>query len=350
MMDWMQELLGLPEKFRSASATGGGVIQGSASEATLASVLAARWRVTGGSINTVGDTTHLVAYATSQAHSSIEKGLRVAGIGTSQIRIVPHDESFAMRVDEFERMVADDRARGLRPFWVCASRGTTSSMAFDPTADIARVARANGMWVHVDAAMSGIGALAPEFRWINDGVELADSYCTNPHKWMGVNFDCDLFYTSDRAALLGALSILPEYLRSAAAEEGAVIDYRDWQIPLGRRFRSLKLWFTIRTGGVADAVAMIRRHVALTQEFASWVADDPRFEVVAPHPLNLVCVRLKEGDLETDSMIERANASGKALFTRTVLDGKVACRVSIGGRTTDRRHVEQAWALLSELA
>ena len=350
MMDWMQELLGLPEKFRSTSATGGGVIQGSASEATLASVLAARWRVTGGSINTVGDTTHLVAYATSQAHSSIEKGLRVAGIGTSQIRIVPHDESFAMRVDEFEQMVADDRARGLRPFWVCASRGTTSSMAFDPTADIARVARANGMWVHVDAAMSGIGALAPELQWINDGVELADSYCTNPHKWMGVNFDCDLFYTSDRAALLGALSILPEYLRSAAAEAGAVIDYRDWQIPLGRRFRSLKLWFTIRTGGVADAVAMIRRHVALTQEFASWVADDPRFEIVAPHPLNLVCVRLKEGDLETDTMIERANASGKALFTRTVLDGQVACRVSIGGRTTDRRHVEQAWALLSELA
>ncbi len=350
MMDWMQELLGLPEKFRSTSATGGGVIQGSASEATLASVLAARWRVTGGRINTIGDTTNLVAYATAQAHSSIEKGLRVAGIGTSQIRVVPHDGSFAMRVDELERMVAEDRARGLQPFWVCSSRGTTSSMAFDPTADIAHVARANGMWLHVDAAMSGIGALAPEMRWINDGVELADSYCTNPHKWMGVNFDCDLFYTSDRAALLGALSILPEYLRSQAAEAGAVIDYRDWQIPLGRRFRSLKLWFTIRTGGVTDAIDMMRRHVGLTQELASWVAADPRFEVIAPHPLNLLCVRLKEGDLETDAMIEKANASGRALFTRTVLDGAVACRVSIGGRTTERRHVEQAWALLQELA
>ena len=138
------------------------------------------------------------------------------------------------------------------------------------------------MWLHVDAAMSGIGALAPEHRWINDGTEFADSYCTNPHKWMGVNFDCDLFYTRDRAALLGALSILPEYLRSQAAESGAAIDYRDWQIPLGRRFRSLKLWFTIRTGGVTDAIDMIRRHVALTQEFATWVAADDRFEIVAP--------------------------------------------------------------------
>lgn len=350
MMDWMQELLGLPEKFRSTSATGGGVIQGSASEATLSSILAARWRATGGAVNVDGDTSTLVAYATSQAHSSIEKGLRIAGVGTSQIRIVPHDEHFAMRPDELQRMIAADRAAGLHPFWVCATRGTTSSMAFDPVADIGRITQAEGMWLHVDAAMSGIGALAPEFRWLNDGMEWADSYCTNPHKWMGVNFDCDLFYTSDRAALLGALSILPEYLRSKAAEAGAAIDYRDWQIPLGRRFRSLKLWFTIRTGGAADAVDMIRRHVALTQEFATWVAADDRFEIVAPHPMNLVCFRLTAGDAATDALIERANASGRALFTRTVLDGTVACRVSIGGRTTERRHVEAAWALLQELA
>ena len=166
--------------------------------------------------------------------------------------------------------------------------------------------------------MSGIGALAPEFRWINDGLEFADSYCTNPHKWMGVNFDCDLFYTADRTALLGALSILPEYLRSAAAESGKAIDYRDWQIPLGRRFRALKLWFTIRAGGADDAIAMIRRHVALTQQLADWVATDDRFQIVAPHPLNLLCVRLKAGDSATDALIERANATGRALFTRTV--------------------------------
>jgi aromatic-L-amino-acid decarboxylase len=350
MLDWMVELLGLPARFHSQSPSGGGVIQGSASEATLSSILAARWRATGGAINHRGDTTRLVAYATAQSHSSIEKGLRIAGIGTEQLRIVPHDEWFAMRADALAEQVAADRAAGLRPFWVCATHGTTSSMAFDPTADIAAIAASNDMWLHVDAAMSGIAALDPELRWVNQGLELADSYCTNPHKWMGVVFDCDLFWTADRAALLGALSILPEYLRSAAAESGAAIDYRDWQIPLGRRFRALKLWFTIRSGGATDAVAMIRRHVALTQELATWVAADDRFEVIAPHPLNLVCIAHRDGDAATDSLVERANASGHALFTRTVLDGRSALRVSIGGARTERHHVEAAWALLRSLA
>jgi len=358
MMDWMHELLALPAHFLSTSASGGGVIQGSASEATLTSILAARWRATGGAINVTGDTTKLVAYATAQAHSSIEKGLRLAGIGTSQLRIVPHDEAFAMRPEELARLVASDIAVGLIPFWVCATSGTTSSLAFDPIAQIGPIAQQHQLWLHVDAAMSGIAALAPEFRWVHDGLEFADSYCTNPHKWMGVNFDCDLFYIADRSALLGALSILPEYLRSAAAESGAVIDYRDWQIPLGRRFRALKLWFTIRSGGVAEAIAMIRRHVALTQELAAWVATDDRFEIAAAHPLNLLCIRLvaadaataDSADAATDAMIAAANASGKALFTRTVLDGKVACRVSIGGRTTEATHVEAAWHLLQSLA
>ncbi len=350
MMDWMVDLLGLPERFRSTSERGGGVIHGSASEATLASILAARWRVSNGSINRLGDTTHLVAYATSQAHSSIEKGLRIAGIGTDQLRIVPHDDQFAMRPDAFAEQVAADLAAGLTPFWVCCSRGTTSSMAFDPTSAIAPIAHEHDMWVHVDAAMSGIAALAPELRWVNDGLDQADSYCTNPHKWMGVVFDCDLFYTADRAALLGALSILPEYLRSKAAESGAAIDYRDWQIPLGRRFRALKLWFTIRTGGAIEAVDMIRRHVAATQALADLVRADERFEVVAPHPLNLLCLALRSGDQATDSLIERANATGRALFTRTVLDGRVALRFSIGGRTTADEHVRDGWALLASLA
>jgi aromatic-L-amino-acid decarboxylase len=350
MLDWMVELLGLPNRFHSQSPTGGGVIHGSASEATLASILAARWRATGGSINHHGDTTHLVAYATAQSHSSIEKGLRIAGIGTEQLRVVPHDAQFAMDPAALAAQVDADRAAGLRPFWVCSTHGTTSSMAFDPTAAIARVARANDMWLHVDAAMSGIAALAPEYRWVNDGLDQADSYCTNPHKWMGVNFDCDLFWTADRAALLGALSILPEYLRSAAAETGAAIDYRDWQIPLGRRFRSLKLWFTIRSGGATDAIDMIRRHVGLTQELADWAGHDDRFRIVAPHPLNLLCLAHTEGDARTDRLVEQANATGQALFTRTVLDGTSALRVSVGGARTDRRHVRSAWELLQGLA
>jgi len=350
MLDWMVELLGLPGRFHSQSATGGGVIHGSASEATLASILAARWRATGGSINHDGDTTHLVAYATAQAHSSIEKGLRIAGIGTDRLRVVPHDASFAMDVDALAALVAADRAAGLRPFWVCSTHGTTSSMAFDPTAGIAAVAQANDMWLHVDAAMSGIAALAPEHRWVNDGLDLADSYCTNPHKWMGVNFDCDLFWTADRTALLGALSILPEYLRSAAAETGAAIDYRDWQIPLGRRFRSLKLWFTIRSGGASEAVAMIHRHVDATQQLAALVDADPRFRIVAPHPLNLLCIAHVDGNEATDRLVEQANRTGQALFTRTVLDGSSALRISVGGARTEARHVDSAWGLIQSLA
>jgi aromatic-L-amino-acid decarboxylase len=350
MLDWMQELLGLPARLRSTSATGGGVIQGSASEATLCAILAARWRATDGAVNTDGDTTRLVAYATSQAHSSIEKGLRIAGIGTDRARIVPHDAAFAMRPGALAEMMSADRDRGLIPFFVCSNHGTTSSMAFDPTAAIAPVCRQHGAWLHVDAAMSGIAALVPEHRWVNAGVDGADSYCTNPHKWMGVNFDCDLFWTADRTALLGALSILPEYLRSAAAESGAAIDYRDWQVPLGRRFRALKLWFTLRLDGAEAIRSMVTRHVALTARLAEEVAADDRFEIVAPHPLNLLCVRLRAGDDATDAMIERANATGTVLFTRTVLDGRSALRISIGATRTEWPDVEAAWRLLRSLA
>ena len=344
MLDWMIELLGLPDTFRSTSEFGGGVIQGSASEAVLVAILAARWRATSGAINADGDTSRLVAYATSQAHSSIEKGLRIAGIGTDRIRVVPHDEAFAMRVDVLEAMLADDRDRGLVPFFVCATRGTTSSLAFDPTPEIGRLCRRDNVWLHVDAAMSGIAALVPEYRWVNDGLDLVDSYCTNPHKWMGINFDCNLFWTTDRQSLLGALSILPEYLRSAAAEQGAVIDYRDWQVPLGRRMRALKLWFAIRCDGVESFQTMIRSHVELTQQLAELVAQDERFEIVAPHPLNLLCL----ATADTDALIEAANASGEALFTRTVLDGRSVLRVSIGSRTTTGSHVTAAWSLLTE--
>ena len=355
MLDWMHELLGLPDKFRSTTDSGGGVIQGSASEATLSSILAARWRATGGAVNTDGDTSRLVAYCTSQAHSSIEKGLRIAGIGTRNIRIVDHDENFAMIPSALEALVRDDKAKGLVPFWVCSTHGTTSSGAFDPTAQIGAIAREHGLWLHVDSAMHGIAALAPEMRWVNNGLEFADSYCTNPHKWMGINFDCDLFWVADRQALLGALSILPEYLRSAAAQVGAAIDYRDWQIPLGRRFRSLKLWFAIRTEGTAYFQNLVRQHVEFTQRLAKLVAADSRFAIVAPHPLNLLCLRVvgtseADGDARTDALIEAANATGEALFTRTVLDERSVLRFSIGSRSTEWRHVEAAWGLLQSRA
>ncbi len=346
MLDWMQELLGLPESFRSTSDTGGGVIQGSASESTLVAILSARHRATQGAVNSDGDTTKLVAYATAQSHSSIEKGLRIAGIGTARLRTVAHDEHFAMRPDALREMIESDLAAGSTPFFVNANHGSTSSMAFDPSAAIGAICREHHIWFHVDGAMAGIAALVPEFRWVNDGIDLADSYCTNPHKWMGVNFDCTTYWTTDRASLLGALSILPEYLRSAAAESGAVIDYRDWQVPLGRRFRALKLWFTIRIDGVDSFRERIRRDVDLTQDLAARVRSDDRFDVVAPHPLNLLCLSVRSGNEATDALIERANASGTALFTRTVLDGRSVLRVSVGSHTTRAAHVDAAWELL----
>ncbi len=352
MLDWMATLLDLPAEFRSTSEHGGGVIQGSASEATITSILAARWQATGGEINSVGGGTlgSLVAYTTTEANSSIEKGLRISGIGSDQVRFVATDSTHAMDPTALAAQIDADRAAGLQPFWVCSTRGTTSSMAFDPTAAIGAITRREGLWLHVDAAMSGVGALAPEHRWINDGLELVDSMCTNPHKWMGINFDCDLLWVRDRRPVLGALSILPEYLRSKAGEAGAVIDYRDWQVPLGRRFRALKLWFGLRIDGVDSYVDMIRRHVALTQELAGWVAADDRFEIVAPHPLNLLCIRLRAGDEATDQLIEAANASGRALFTRTTLAGASVLRISIGGRATEQRHVAAMWELLQTLA
>jgi aromatic-L-amino-acid/L-tryptophan decarboxylase len=348
-VDWMAELLGLPQGFRNTSESGGGVIQSTASEATLVAVLSARWRATGGRVNSDGDTSRLVAYSSEHAHSSIEKALRIAGIGTESIRTVDHNSEFAIRPDSLARLIADDRAAGLTPFFVCATRGTTSSMAFDPTPEIAAVCREGGAWLHVDAAMSGIAALVPEHRWVNEGLELADSYCTNPHKWMGINFDCDLYWTADRRALLGALSILPEYLRSAAGASGAAVDLRDWQVPLGRRFRALKLWFGLRLDGVESYQSMIRSHVALTQRLATWIAADERFEIVAPHPLNLVCLRLRD-QKTTERLIEAANATRHVWFTRTVLDGRPVLRFSIGSRTTEERHVVAAWELLQKLA
>lgn len=352
MLDWMAELLGLPERFRFSSAHGGGVIQGTASEAALCAILAARWLSTDGRVNHEGAASMegLVAYMTSQAHASVEKGLRIAGIGTEQIRVVPHDRHFAMDVDALDRMMTDDRAAGLVPFFVNLTVGTTSSMAFDPIGRGAEVAHLHGAWAHVDAAMSGIAALVPEYRWVNDSLDHVDSYATNPHKWMGINFDCDLFWTAHRSALLGALSILPEYLRSRALEEHHAIDYRDWQVPLGRRFRSLKLWFALRTDGVQPAQHMIRNHIALTQELAELVRADDRFEIVAPHPLNLLCIAHRNGNAATDALIERLNATRRVLFTRTVLDQQSVMRWCIGSRLTTREHVLGAWHLVQSLA
>jgi aromatic-L-amino-acid decarboxylase len=206
----------------------------------------------------------------------------------------------------------------------------------------------HGAWLHVDAAHAGSALVCPELRWIADGVEGADSFCMNPHKWLFTNFDCDCFWVADRAALVGALTILPEYLRNAATESGAVIDYRDWQVPLGRRFRSLKLWFVLRAYGAEGLQHHIREHVALTQELAERLRAHPSLEVVAPHPLNLVCFRHVDGDAATQELLDGLNATGRVLLTHTRLDDRLVIRVAIGAQATETRHVDALWQLIEE--
>jgi aromatic-L-amino-acid/L-tryptophan decarboxylase len=245
--------------------------------------------------------------------------------------------------------VAEDRAAGRTPFFAMATVGTTSSTAIDPVPAVARVCAAEGLWLHVDAAYAGAAAVCPELRWVNDGLERADSYLFNPHKWLLVNFDCDAFFVADRQPLLDALSILPEYLRNAASESGTVIDYRDWQVPLGRRFRALKLWLTLRHYGADGLAAHIRQHVASAQWFAQRIDADPRFVLAAPHPLGLVCFRHVDGDDAGQRLLDRLNGSGRLLLTSTRLDGRLVLRLAVGGTWTERRHVEAAWdAIRSE--
>jgi aromatic-L-amino-acid decarboxylase len=349
VLDWLVPALGLPEKFLSAN-TGGGVIQDTASSATLCAVLAARERATNFSSNREGCNGKLIAYTSAQAHSSVEKAVQIAGIGRENLRLIEVDEEFAMRPAALSGAIARDQLAGLIPFYVCATAGTTSSNAIDPVPQIGEICRKHNLWLHVDAAMSGTAALCPEFRYIHEGVEYADSYCFNPHKWMFTNFDCDCFYVADRKVLIQTLSVLPEYLRNKATESGAVIDYRDWQIPLGRRFRSLKLWFVLRYYGLEGLQFHIREHVRLAQEFAEWVSRDARFELAAPVPLNLVCFRLKSGDEDNQILMDALNRSGDLYLTHTRLKEKMTLRLCVGQTNTTRRHVEKAWRRIQEEA
>jgi aromatic-L-amino-acid decarboxylase len=349
VLDWLVDMLGLPEKFKSTT-DGGGVIQDTASSASLCAMLAAREKTTSYSTNERGIDRRFIAYTSNQAHSSIEKAAMIAGIGRDNLRLIAADEKFAMDPAALEAAIEADIAAGLTPFFVSATVGTTSSNGMDPLPAIGKICRKHNLWLHVDAAMSGTAALCPEFRWINDGVELADSYCFNPHKWMFTNFDCDCFFIADRATLIRTLSVLPEYLKNKATESGAVIDYRDWHIPLGRRFRSLKLWFVIRHYGVEGLQYHIRRHVEIAREFADWVRSDDRFELAVEPPLNLVCFRHRGGDEANQTLMDRLNSSGKIYLTHTELGGKKTLRFSIGGILVERRHVERAWKLIQETA
>ena len=349
VLDWLVCILDLPRKFLSTT-SGGGAIQDTTSSASLCALLAARERATNSLGNRRGCDGKLVAYTSSQAHSSIEKDVQIAGLGRDNLRLIGVDENFAMRPDALARQIEQDRRAGLTPCFVCATVGTTSSNALDPVSTIGRICRESNLWLHVDAAMSGTAALCPEFRSIHHGLEFADSYTFNPHKWMFTNFDCNCFYVADRKALIQTLSVLPEYLRNQATESGAVIDYRDWQIPLGRRFRSLKLWFVIRHYGVEGLQYHIRRHVELAQHFAEGVRKDNRFELAAPAPLNLVCFRHKGSDKMNQTLMDRLNRSGDLYLTHTRLNDRFTLRFCVGQTNTTARHVERAWKRIQEEA
>ena len=342
VLDWLADMLALPEKFKSTG-QGGGVIQDTASSAALCALLTARERATGFAANEQGCNGKLVAYTSSQAHSSIEKAVKIAGLGRANLRLIGVDENFAMRVDLFKEQIRSDRAAGLIPCFVSATMGTTSSNGLDPLRELGEICRAENIWLHVDGAMAGTAALCPELRHIQDGLDLADSYCFNPHKWMFTNFDCDCFYVADRAELIKTLSILPEFLRNQATESGAVIDYRDWHVPLGRRFRSLKLWFVIRHYGVEGLQHHVREHVRLAQAFAGWVRDSNDFELAVAAPLNLVCFRHRGGDEVNKALVQSLNAGGKLYLTHTVLNGRYTLRLCVGQTHTEMRHVESAW-------
>jgi aromatic-L-amino-acid decarboxylase len=345
-MEWLRQMIGLPEEFV-------GVIQDTASTATLVALLSARERATAGASGREGMDAGpgLTVYASVEAHSSVDKGVKLAGYGLHRLRRIPGDAAFALDPAALERAVQADIAAGLTPACVVASIGTTSSTAVDPVPAVAAICRRHGIWLHVDAAYAGSAAIVPELRGYFAGMELADSLVLNPHKWLLTNFDCTAYYVRDRDALLSTFSLTPEYLRTA--HDADVVNYRDWGIQLGRRFRALKLWFVIRSYGVEGLRAIIRRHVALAAELAAWVDEAADFERMAPVPFGLVCFRYRptgKSERQLDELNERllreVNATRRVHLTHTRLGGRYVIRMVIGQRTTEREHVAEAWEII----
>jgi len=347
VLDWLAEMMQMPESFKSSS-TGGGVIQDTASTAALTALVAARERATKFQSNEIGVSENLVAYISTQTHASVEKGVKIAGIGKANLRLIDVDNSFAMRIDLLEKHIKQDKEAGLQPFFICGSVGTTSSTAIDPIKQIGEIAKKENCWYHIDAAAIGTAMVCPEFRYLIDGVELADSYSFNPHKWMFTNFDCNVFWVANREELINTFSILPEYLRNKATESGEVFDYRDWHIQLGRRFRSLKLWFVIRHYGVKGLQYHIREHVRLAHDFKTWIDESEDFEVVVEPLMNLVCFRHKTNNDFNLKLMNTINESGKIYFTHTKLNGQIVLRMNIGQTHLEEKHVKNAWDLIQE--
>ncbi|XP_021109885.1 aromatic-L-amino-acid decarboxylase isoform X3 [Heterocephalus glaber] len=354
MMDWLGKMLQLPDAFLAGSAgMGGGVIQGSASEATLVALLAARTKVTRQLQATFPELTQaaimerLVAYSSDQAHSSVERAGLIGGV---KLKAIPSDGNFAMRASALQEALERDKASGLIPFFVVATLGTTNCCSFDNLLEVGPLCNKERVWLHIDAAYAGSAFICPEFRHLLDGVEFADSFNFNPHKWLLVNFDCSAMWVKQRTDLIGAFKLDPVYLMHGHQDSGLITDYRHWQIPLGRRFRSLKMWFVFRTYGVKGLQAYIRKHVQLAREFESLVRQDPRFEICMEVILGLVCFRLKGSNQLNETLLKRINGARKIHLVPCHLRDKFVLRFAICSREVESAHVQQAWEHIRELA
>jgi aromatic-L-amino-acid decarboxylase len=351
MMEWLGQMIALPPTFT-------GVIQDTASTATLCAILTAREHYSFHTINQRGftDGVTYTAYCSTEAHSSIEKGIKIAGLGKDHLRTIEVDEHYAMRPDILARTIRDDIRNGYRPLIVTAAVGTTGSTAIDPLRPIGEICREHDVWLHVDAAFAGSALVLPEFRWMIDGIELADSFVFNPHKWLLTNFDCSAYFVKNVEALVRTFEILPEYLKTT--EGTRVNNYRDWGVQLGRRFRALKLWFVIRSYGVSGLQNTLRSHVRLAQKLAGHIAESGTFELLAPVPLNTICFRYHPAGITDDQalnalnarLLETLNATGKLFLTHTKLSGKFTLRLVIGQTNVQQDHVTRAWDLICETA
>lgn len=349
--DWLRQMVGLSDGWS-------GVIQDTASTSTLVALLSARERTTSYSLARGGlqaEPRPLVVYVSAHSHSSVNKAALLAGFGRDNVRLVRHDETFAMRPDALDEAIAADLEAGRTPSAVVATTGTTTTTAADPIDGIAGVAARRGLWLHVDAAMAGSAMILPECRWMWRGIEGADSIVLNPHKWLGAAFDCSVYYVREPEHLVRVMSTNPSYLQTPADQ--IVRNYRDWGIPLGRRFRALKLWFLIRDQGVAGLQARLRRDLANARWLADQVRAEQRWRVLNPVVLQTVCVRHEpEGlagealDRHTLGWVDRVNRSGEAFLTPALLDGRWMARVSIGAIQTEREHVDQTWRAMQREA
>ncbi|XP_005396658.1 PREDICTED: aromatic-L-amino-acid decarboxylase isoform X1 [Chinchilla lanigera] len=354
MLDWLGKMLRLPDAFLAGDASlGGGVIQGSASEATLVALLAARTKVTRRLQAAFPELTQaaimekLVAYSSDQAHSSVERAGLIGGV---KLKPIPSDSNFSMRAAALQEALQRDKAAGLIPFFVVATLGTTNCCSFDNLLEVGPICNEEDMWLHIDAAYAGSAFICPEFRHLLDGVEFADSFNFNPHKWLLVNFDCSAMWVKQRKDLIGAFKLDPVYLKHGHQDSGLITDYRHWQIPLGRRFRSLKMWFVFRMYGVKGLQAYIRKHVQLAHEFESLVRQDPRFEICMDVTLGLVCFRLKGSNQLNETLLKRINSARKIHLVPCHLRDKFVLRFAICSREVESAHVQRAWQHIRELA